>query len=75
MAAHLPKRPEWTCRTDGKSWPCAPAKTALRAEYAETPTSTEQAMFSHYLAALADLPDEDGDDLYRRFVNWLRVPE
>ncbi len=71
----MPRRPEWTCRTDGRSGPCEPAKAGLRAEYAKTPTATEQALFSHYLASLADLPEEDGDALYARFVDWIRKPE
>ncbi len=75
MAEHMPRRPEWTCRTDGKPWPCGPARAEIRSEYREAPSPTDQRMFTNYLLALGELPDEDGDALFARFVNWVRVPE
>ncbi len=73
---HLPLRPLWLCRACAAPWPCAPARLALRHEYAED----RVALLVHLGGMLHDAAGElhtlnphDGPaprQLVHRFLGW-----
>jgi hypothetical protein len=71
-AEHTPERPTWDCRRCTKPWPCDPARERLRKEYAEYPTVTALYLTSQQRHYLDDSPDFSLDELYERFIGWVR---
>jgi len=72
---HRGDRPTWTCPACAQPWPCAPAKAQLIAEFRRRPSSLTIYMSACMGEALNDLatPGEaPPDDLYERFVAWIR---
>ena len=71
-AAHLPCRPQWTCRSCGADWPCAQAQRDIAAELGRTLGCIY--LSSHLEDAMSDLPDAPAA-LYARFLHPARTPQ
>ncbi|MGW3608919.1 hypothetical protein ACWD6N_03370 [Micromonospora sp. NPDC005163] len=71
---HVPRRPEWECRTcdAGTSWPCAPAQVRLAETYRRDRIGLSMHVGSLLYVALQERPSEDASDLYERIVGWIR---
>lgn len=76
-AEHLCQRPVWDCRTCGRPWPCANAKSDLLAEFYKFPSVLQIYMSAQMHDALHDLTSHGEPvpaDLYQRFLSWTRRP-
>lgn len=69
-AEHSPDQPSWKCRVCGKPWPCEPARGALMLEGDGVTRSVYLSV--QLRIALMDMPTEPADELYRRFLGWVR---
>ncbi|MDG9673032.1 hypothetical protein [Micromonospora sp. DH14] len=72
---HLPRRPEWDCRTcaqRGTPWPCEPARAALTKAYGENRSGLAMYVGGLLVLAIAEMPTASTADLYERFVAWTR---
>lgn len=73
---HLPLRPVWLCKRCGQPWPCAGARLALIAEYAEDRISMSVYLCGQLYEAAADLHRLNADEalspqaLFARFIGW-----
>ncbi|SDT11852.1 hypothetical protein [Actinoplanes derwentensis] len=70
---HQPDRTSWTCRSCGASFPCAPARQALREHLGSIPLA--MFMWAALRTAVADLGDgaPPAEDLYARFIRCTRT--
>lgn len=72
---HLPRRPEWDCRTcdqRGTPWPCEPARAGLAEAYGQNRVGLAMYVGSLLFVAAAELPAPSAAELYQRFVAWTR---
>jgi len=65
-------RPSWACQECGGPWPCGAAWRDLATEYADTPVALAVYLAGCYLECLADPPAVPSEDLYFRFLGWIR---
>ena len=76
VMAHAPHRPDWLCPECDEAWPCAPAKVLLSEEYQHNPASLTIYMSGQMEEALAEAVRDHRwgrvDDLFERFVGWVR---
>ena len=76
VMAHAPHRPDWQCIECGEAWPCAPAKVLLSEEYPHDPAGLTIYMSGQMEQALAEAVRDHRwgrvDDLFERFVGWVR---
>ncbi|WP_433128600.1 hypothetical protein ACQPWW_02220 [Micromonospora sp. CA-240977] len=73
---HVPRRPEWDCRSCGPdtSWPCSPAQVRLVEQYRRDRIGLSMHVGALYFVASAECLDEDPSHLYERIVGWIREP-
>lgn len=72
---HLPRKPDWTCGTCDKPWPCLPARISLSAEHDGNGVALGMYMGVCLQEAARDLGDAaDPLELYRRFISWVHHP-
>jgi hypothetical protein len=65
---HLPRRPEWTCDSDGQAWPCEAARKEMSAAY---DSITLPILTWAYLEELAaDKPGMPLGEMFRRLLAW-----
>ncbi|MEU5914206.1 hypothetical protein [Micromonospora sp. NPDC047527] len=71
---HVPRRPEWECRTcePGTSWPCPPAQVRLAELYRRDRVGLSMHVGALYYVAVQERPDDDKAELYDRIVGWIR---
>ncbi|MFI1992860.1 hypothetical protein [Actinoplanes sp. NPDC020271] len=69
VTEHLWERPSWECRSCGRPWPCAPARTVLAAE----PDQISLALYmsGHLEQAVVDLPRRPPHEMFDRFLRWI----
>jgi hypothetical protein len=65
---HTAGRPHWDCLACGKPWPCDPAREAMAADGAPTPTTLF--MSSLLVEAARDMPTVPPQELHERFIGW-----
>jgi hypothetical protein len=70
---HTPATPSWLCACCGDPWPCPPARDAALVDRAGSLIAVTLAMAVPMTAALRDLPHLPPQDVYRRFVGWVRA--
>ncbi|MGI5215683.1 hypothetical protein [Plantactinospora sp. CA-290183] len=76
-AAHLARRPAWSCRVCDTAWPCAAARESLLIEYAGNRVTLSVYLCSMLYDATSDLHALHGDagpaprELYARFIGWV----
>jgi hypothetical protein len=66
---HTAGRPHWDCLACGRPWPCDPAREAMAADQAPTPTTLF--MSSLLVEAARDMPASTPQELYERFIGWM----
>ncbi|RQX12230.1 hypothetical protein DDE19_29130 [Micromonospora ureilytica] len=71
---HIPRRPEWTCRTceQDTPWPCAPARVRLSEAYGRDRIGLSMYLGSLHAVVVAELPAVAAGELFERFVGWAR---
>ena len=72
---HVATRPSWDCAACGQPWPCPTARSALLAEFHDHPSVLTIYMSTHLGQATVDLTtrgEEVPQDIYERFVGWIR---
>ncbi|WP_433459674.1 hypothetical protein [Micromonospora sp. CA-248212] len=71
---HVPRRPEWTCRSceQDTPWPCAPARVRLAEAYGRDRIGLSMYVGSLHAVAVIELPAIPAGELYERFVSWAR---
>lgn len=67
---HTAGRPDWDCLACGNPWPCDPARAAMAAD--EAPTPTILFMSSLLAEAARDMPTVSPQELVDRFIGWTR---
>ncbi|MFI5495260.1 hypothetical protein [Actinoplanes sp. NPDC051859] len=76
VLTHLPLQPSLDCSVCKCPWPCALAKAELREEFCGNRTSLTSYltayMQSAYREAVADHQWGVADNLYERFLGWVR---
>jgi hypothetical protein len=74
MTTHVAVRPSWQCTECGQAWPCRAGRRQLLTEHADSQISLALYLSSCLVEAAQDLPQQAANDLYSRFVGWLRSP-
>lgn len=73
---HVPIRPSFDCACCGESWPCAPAKVLLLEEHRGNRLSITMYLSVYMEEALGEAIRDHAwgrvDDLYERFLGWVR---
>jgi hypothetical protein len=71
MVEHAPTPKTWDCLVCNDPYPCPPARAQLAGEM----NATQLAMLGWNLleAAVRDMPDMPGAELFARFVAWTRT--
>jgi hypothetical protein len=67
---HTAARPSWDCDACDQTWPCDPAREALRGEM--SPAELAIYMWSCLDEAVFDLPPTPPAELFERFLKWTR---
>jgi hypothetical protein len=72
---HLRGTPSWNCRTCEQPWPCPKARADLTEEFRHLPSVLTVYMAAQMQEALSSMAQEKGQapqDLYKRFLAWIR---
>lgn len=72
MSSHQPFGPFWLCRGCGAEWPCGTRKRELIAEFDSAEVSLSLYLAGHFIAAVADLGRLPAEQVYARFMGWVR---
>lgn len=67
---HTAGRPSWDCVVCAQTWPCGPAREALRHE--TNPVELAIYMWERLDEAVFDLPPTPPAELFERFLKWTR---
>lgn len=69
---HVPDRPSWICRADGRPWPCLAARVHLRSHYSRDQVGLSVYMNTRLMTAAVELAEggTPPPDLFQRFVGW-----
>lgn len=67
---HTAARPSWDCLACDQTWPCDPAREALRSEMDRVGLAIH--MWERLDEAVFDLPPTPPAELFERFLKWTR---
>lgn len=70
---HIPVRPGWDCAGCGAAWPCPDRRRRLLDRYAGNPVALGIYLSTQMTAAVSDLRHLPPEELYERFLGWLRL--
>ncbi|ABP52628.1 hypothetical protein Strop_0143 [Salinispora tropica CNB-440] len=70
---HIPVRPGWDCAGCGAAWPCPDRRRRLLDRYAGNPAALGIYLSTQMTAAVPDLRHLPPEELYERFLGWLRL--
>jgi hypothetical protein len=69
---HLPVRPGGSCQDCGGPWPCPTQQAALLAEFSDAPATLLIYLSLHLVEAIEHNEVDTAEDLYARFLGWVR---
>jgi hypothetical protein len=68
---HMPRRPDWICRTCHRPWPCPTRRDMLVAESRDHPVAVALYLATCFQEASEHLTEVSYDVLYERMLGWL----